>query len=103
MKQTLTSLILYQDSTLEDLDERILFALKELTEKEFQEFHFFLRQTRNLEGLQPIARDSLENANRITTTELILQTYPDKGEKIMTNVLTKIKRSDLLKKFRGIP
>ena len=83
---------------LPDMDQ-LNKTLEELEDEEFKKFQRLLREPANLDGEDPIGRALLQNKDRMETADVILQTYPDHVDKIMANVLLKVGRKDLHKRY----
>ena len=86
---------------METLPELILKTLEDLGKEDFEKFQWFLQQPLNLEGLQPIPKSLLEDANRLKTVDLIMQRFPTKEPQVMIHVLKKIKKNELGERFLG--
>ncbi|XP_062979180.1 uncharacterized protein LOC134396587 [Elgaria multicarinata webbii] len=74
-----------------DVRERLLWALQELAQDEFDAFVFFL---------DSIPRGKLHNVTRVTLAELLLRYFPDRALAVTAEVLEKIPRMDLLQQLR---
>ena len=85
------------------LAEDMLDALEELEDEDFKKFKWWLQKPENVEGLKPLQKSLLENAERTDTVDLIVQNYPTLESKIMVNVLKKIRRNDLVERFEDTP
>ncbi|XP_027876037.1 pyrin-like isoform X2 [Xiphophorus couchianus] len=76
--------------------EDILNTLKELGQKEFDEFKWFLEQPETLPELPAISKQDLEGANILRVVDLIVQTYTlDRCREVVCMLLEKIKKNDL--------
>ena len=80
-----------------EVKNSILDILEDLDAEEFRCFLWQLRQPGNLDGCPPIPLYLLKNADRMQTTDLILQTYTIDAPEIIINVLQRINRNDLVK------
>lgn len=91
------SLIVYQVAKMAKLTEELWKTLQELTEDEFKNFKWFLKQDDVLEGFSGIAVARLERAERHETVDLMMQKYQGPGAlKVSLVVLKKISRNDLM-------
>ena len=88
---------------METLPELILETLEDLGKEDFEKFQWFLQQPLNLEGLQPIPKSLLEDANRLKTADLIMQRFPNKEPQVMIHVLKTIDMNDLVERFLNLP
>ena len=88
---------------METLEEHILECLEFLGDDEFKKFQWHLQKPVNLEGLQPLPKSLLKEADRMDTVDLITDHYPSKEMQIIINVLKKIKRKDLVERFQHSP
>ncbi|XP_007578132.1 pyrin-like [Poecilia formosa] len=80
--------------------EDVLNTLKELGQKEFEEFKWFLEQPETLPELPAISKQDLEGANILGVVDLIVQTYThDRSREVICMLLEKIKRNDLRNKW----
>ena len=87
---------------MEQLKEPIFKSLSDLGEDEFKTFKCLLGDPDNLAGLQPIPKSDLEKADRMDTTDLIVETYADNKTQIIENILRKMKAMHLLNTPEGI-
>lgn len=79
------------------LAEELWKTLQELTQDQFDEFKWFLKQDDVLEGFSRIPAAQLQSAKRQDTVDLMLQKYPGPGAlKVTLTVLEKISRNDLV-------
>lgn len=74
-------------------------VLDQLDDGQFRKFQRQLQERDNFDGGDPIAKALLQGKDRMETTDLILQRYPEKEHAIMRNVLPKVGRKDLLKQY----
>lgn len=79
------------------LTEELWKTLNELTEDEFKNFKWFLKQDDVLKGFSGIAVARLERADRKDTVDLMVQKHQGPGAlKVSLEVLKKISRNDLM-------
>ncbi|XP_042367429.1 nuclear factor 7, ovary-like [Plectropomus leopardus] len=72
-------------------------TLQELTDEQFKEFKWFLKQNDNLTGFSAISAAPLQRADRQDTVDLMVQKYQGPGAlKITKKILEKISRNDLM-------
>lgn len=77
--------------------EGLLIILKQLTVEEFIEFKWHLKLPGPLDCYRPIAAAHLDNADRLKTVDLMVNTYGvDGAVNVTNNVLMEIPRMDLL-------
>lgn len=81
--------------------ERLLKTLNELEQKEFESFRWFLHSG-CLEGLPNIPKSNLEDANRMQTVDMIVQTYSQQSVEVAKEILKKIRRKDLVEKLTNL-
>ncbi|XP_029979497.1 protein NLRC3-like isoform X5 [Sphaeramia orbicularis] len=82
--------------------ETLLHILDQVAEDDFKTFKFHLQYV--VRGnVQPIPVHRLENAERTTVVDLMVQTYEESGAvEVTKTLLQKIRRSDLVKKLTDI-
>ncbi|XP_062299428.1 NACHT, LRR and PYD domains-containing protein 12 isoform X1 [Scomber scombrus] len=81
---------------------KLFEILEELTEDEFKQFKWILKQDNILEGFEGIPLAKLENAARRDTVDLIVQKHQDHGALQLTKtVLEKIYRNDLVQSLQN--
>uniref|UniRef100_A0A672ZN81 Pyrin domain-containing protein n=1 Tax=Sphaeramia orbicularis TaxID=375764 RepID=A0A672ZN81_9TELE len=81
------------------LKEHLFDTLKDLVDDDFKEFKWFLN---NEKPTIPISR--LENADRMDTVDLMVQTYYTDTPRVTVTILEKMKKTDLVKKLsKNIP
>uniref|UniRef100_A0A672ZM41 NACHT domain-containing protein n=1 Tax=Sphaeramia orbicularis TaxID=375764 RepID=A0A672ZM41_9TELE len=81
------------------LKEGLFDILKDLVDDDFKEFKWFLN---NEKPTIPISR--LENADRMDTVDLMVQTYYTDTPRVTVTILEKMKKTDLVKKLsKNIP
>ncbi|XP_075932394.1 E3 ubiquitin/ISG15 ligase TRIM25-like isoform X2 [Anarhichas minor] len=75
----------------------LLKTLKDLTEDEFKEFIWYLKDRDTMKPYQAIKESKLENVNRQDTVDLMVKTFELHGAlEVTRKVLQKIPRNDLL-------
>ncbi|XP_042258991.1 NACHT, LRR and PYD domains-containing protein 3-like isoform X2 [Thunnus maccoyii] len=95
---------LQQGGIMEKLKEELLNTLKNLTEDEFNEFKWFLKEDDILEGFKGIPVAQLEKAGRRETVDLMVQKHQDHGALQLTKkVLEKISRNDRVQRLQNSP
>ncbi|XP_056223077.1 uncharacterized protein LOC130163178 [Seriola aureovittata] len=84
------------------LREELLNILRDLNEKQFKHFKFYLRDDGILEGFTSIPLADLDNADRPDTVDLMINKYRDRGAlKVTLKVLQKISRNDLVERLQN--
>ncbi|KAM9367054.1 up-regulator of cell proliferation-like [Symphorus nematophorus] len=79
------------------IPEDLLNTLEDLTEDEYEDFKWHLRQASSLEGNKPIKVSKLEKAKRRDTVDLMVNTYELHGAlKVTKKILERINRNDLV-------
>ena len=82
----------------------ILDALEDLETDELKKFKWQLRLPENVEGLKPLTKRALENADTTDIVDLITQSYSfAEAQLVMVKVLRKINRNDLAERFENTP
>lgn len=82
--------------------EVVLNILDELDEEDFKRFKFYLRECDIIKEKKVIPKARLENADRVDTVGLMVQTKPADVLEITKEVLIKINRNDLGQKIISI-
>lgn len=78
--------------------KKVIFeTLQNLKSDDFTEFTWHLENP--TEGFEPIPEARLENANRQTVANLMVQQYTDKAGNIAVKVLRVMKQNDLASKL----
>ncbi|XP_056234358.1 NLR family CARD domain-containing protein 3-like [Seriola aureovittata] len=80
----------------------LLMTLEDLGAEDFKHFKWFLQQKEVLEGFPSIPRTQLENADRMDTVDLMVQTYCINTIKVTRMVLVKMNQNDLVEHFTDI-
>ncbi|XP_022614850.1 NLR family CARD domain-containing protein 3-like [Seriola dumerili] len=80
----------------------LLMTLEDLGAEDFKKFKWFLQQKEVLEGFPSIPRTRLENADRMDTVDLMVQTYCINTIKVTRMVLVKMNQNDLVENFTDI-
>uniref|UniRef100_A0A8P4KDL6 Protein NLRC3 n=2 Tax=Dicentrarchus labrax TaxID=13489 RepID=A0A8P4KDL6_DICLA len=84
-----------QEATMKVAD--LLNTLEDLTDEEFKDFKWYLKQPDILQGYTTIKASKLEKAERRDTVDLIVNTYKvHKAVEVAKKVLEKINRNDLV-------
>lgn len=81
--------------------ERLLKTLNELEQNEFDSFRWFLHSG-SLEDLPNILRSNLEDANRMQTVDVIVQSYSQQTVEVTKKILKKTRRKDLVEKLTNL-
>ncbi|KAM9313769.1 NACHT, LRR and PYD domains-containing protein 3-like isoform 1-T2 [Pholidichthys leucotaenia] len=80
----------------------LLNTLDDLDDEEFEKFKWFLQQDDILLDLPTIKKSRLQTTNRLSTVDLMTQTYGfPAAEEVTRKVLERIPRNDLLQRFSG--
>ncbi|XP_042247647.1 NACHT, LRR and PYD domains-containing protein 12-like [Thunnus maccoyii] len=82
--------------------EILLETLDDLGDEELKIFKWFLQQAEILEDFPVIRKSCLEKADRLDTLDLIVQTYSEQSVEVITKVLRKINRNDLVQSLSSI-
>uniref|UniRef100_G3NAK4 Pyrin domain-containing protein n=1 Tax=Gasterosteus aculeatus TaxID=69293 RepID=G3NAK4_GASAC len=84
---------------MEKVKKNIFKILKELKEKDFEEFKWHLENHRSPEDLGSIPRSDLENKNRENTVDLMEQCYGTNSVQVAVKVLIEMKNNNLAEKL----
>ncbi|XP_007540653.1 uncharacterized protein LOC103129468 isoform X2 [Poecilia formosa] len=83
-----------------DYKDWLLDTLLELDDKEMKHFHWFLQTAdKSKDGFKPIKKGQLEDADRLDTVNLMVQTYASNTKTVTEKILEKIKSN----KDKGLP
>ncbi|XP_034535337.1 uncharacterized protein LOC117809940 [Notolabrus celidotus] len=84
------------------LKKELWRTLHDLTETEFDQFKWFLKEDNSVEGFSGIRVAQLEKATRQNTVDLMVQKYPGPGAlKVTSEILKDISRNDLVQRLQN--
>ncbi|PWA33794.1 hypothetical protein CCH79_00017238 [Gambusia affinis] len=84
----------------DDCKDWLLDTLLELNDKEMKYFHWYLQTAeKSKDGFKPIKKGQLEDADRLDTVDLMIQTYASNTKTVTEKILEKIKSN----KDTGLP
>ncbi|TWW54048.1 hypothetical protein D4764_0209290 [Takifugu flavidus] len=90
-----------QDATM--AQEILLKVLQDLTEKEFSEFKFYLKDPGVMGGFNPVKNYQLETRERTVVVDLMVKAYKDQGAvEVTKKILEKIPRNDILQNLSAV-
>ncbi|XP_059215476.1 protein NLRC3-like isoform X2 [Centropristis striata] len=77
----------------------LLRTLKDLGDKDFEEFKWYLQQQGELDGHPEIPKSQLENANRMETVDEMFRFYSEKATDVARTVLVAMNQNELVEKL----
>ncbi|XP_014904794.1 uncharacterized protein LOC106957819 isoform X2 [Poecilia latipinna] len=77
-----------------EVHKRVLDSLDNLNDKQLKYFHWFLQTAdESKDGFKPIKKKDLEDADRLDTSDLMVQTYDTNTKEVTEKILKKIKNN----------
>lgn len=76
----------------------LLATLEDLADEDFKKFKWFLQQAEVLDGFPAIPKRQLENADRMDTVDVLIETYNQNSVEVTIKILQIIKKNDLVQR-----